>query len=284
MSSSKRRFAFYLTALTAGLLAGAPASAKPKHILVSDSLLARADEWDVKRNDKWTEMNHWAFGEYTVVAVSKNGWITGGTHTNLFKTKTESHSQEKFSFVMSNKTDSAFVHGVRQTIEESNPGLNVGNGVHVGGTGQTWETDRFIASISTGPDSTEMWDLFIGDTEVSELSHDRDDLASHTSVLIQGDRRIALVPVFSKKIDKKPSIAAQFTMGFHPPAMGYEFVENGYSLCAVEYFSSGISGFYKNTVWMDRTADPGLRLVLAAAMTSVLQLKCEMQQRYEVEK
>lgn len=111
MSTSKRYFAFVLIA---GFLAAAPALAKPKHILISDSLLANCDQWNVKRNDKWTVMNRWAFGEFAVVD-SKNGWITGGTHTNLFKTKTESHSQEKFSFVMSNKTDSAFVDAVRKS-------------------------------------------------------------------------------------------------------------------------------------------------------------------------
>ncbi|HET9328070.1 MAG TPA: hypothetical protein VFQ05_14990 [Candidatus Eisenbacteria bacterium] len=277
MSASQRRFAFFLIA---GVLAAAPASAKPKHILISDSLLANSHQWNVKRNDKWTVMNRWAFGEYAVVD-SKTGWITGGTHTNLFKTKTESHSQEKFSFVLSNKTDSAFVDAVRQVVTQSNPGLKVGKGVHVGGTGLTEETDRFIGSITIGRDTTEIWNLFIGDTEVSEWSYDREDLASHTSVLIQGERRIALVPVFSKKLDKKPSFFAPLTMGLRPPAMGYEFIEDGHSLCAVEYFSSGISGFFKNTVWMDKSAEPRLRLVLAAAMTSVLQLKCEVQQRYE---
>ena len=265
--------------LIAGLLVAVPASAKPKHILISDTLLAHAEPWDVKRNDKWTVMNRWTFGDYAVVA-SKTGWITGGTHTNLFKTKTESHSENKFSFVMSNKTDSAFVDAVRQIVTQSNPGLKVAEGVHVGGTGRTVQTNRFIASITIGRDTTEVWDLLIGDTEVSEFSYDRDDLASQTSVLIHGDRRIALVPAFSNKLDKKPSVGSLLGMQLHPGAMGYVFVEDGRSLCAVEYFSSGISGYYKNTVWMDRSADPQLQLVLAAAMTSVLELKCEQQQRY----
>ena len=258
----------------AGLLAALPASAKPKHILVSDSLLAHADQWDVKRNDRWVGMNRWQFGEYAVVA-SKTGWTTGGTHTNLFKTKTESYSKNKFSFVMSNKTDSAFVDATRQIITQSNPGLKVGENVHLGGTGQTVEIDRFIASITVGRDTTDMWDLLIGDTEVSDFSGDLDELARHKTVLIHGDRRIALVPVFSKKLEKKPSFGSQLGMQLNPGALGYEFIEDGHSLCAVEYFSSGISGMYKNTVWMDRSADPRLRLVLAAAMTSVLELKCQ---------
>ena len=258
----------------AGLLAALPASAKPKHILISDSLLAHADQWDVKRNDRWVGMNRWQFGEYAVVA-SKTGWTTGGTHTNLFKTKTESYSKNKFSFVMSNKTDSAFVDATRQITTQSNPGLKVGENVHLGGTGQTVVIDRFIASITVGRDTTDMWDLLIGDTEVSDFSGDLDELARHKAVLIHGDRRIALVPVFSKKLEKKPSFGSQLGMQFHPGAMGYEFIEDSHSLCAVEYFSSGISGMYKNTVWMEKSADPRLRLVLAAAMTSVLELECQ---------
>ena len=260
--------------LVAGVLAALPASAKPKHILISDSLLANADQWDVKRNDRWEGMNRWAFGDYAVVA-SKTGWTTGGTHTNLFKTKSESYSEQKFSFVMSNKTDSAFVDAAHQIVRQSNPGLKVGKDTHIGGTGQTVENDRFIASISIGRDTTEMWDLLVGETEVTERSFDREDLARHTAVLIHADRRIALVPVFSRKLDKKPSFGSMLAIGFHPPAMGYEFVEDGHSHCAVEYFSSGVSGQYKNTVWMNKTADPRLQLVLAAAMTSVLELKTQ---------
>ena len=258
----------------AGLLAALPASAGPKHILISDSLLANADQWNVKRKDRWVGMNRWTFGEFGVVA-SKTGWTTGCSDTNFFKTKMESHAENKFSFVMSNTTaDSAFVNATHQIIARSNPGLKIAEGVHVGGTGQTVETDRFVASITIGRDTTEMWVLFIGDSVVSEIGSERYDLAGYKSVLIQGDRRIALVPVFSKDLTKKPSFGSMLTSVL-PPAMGYEFIENGHSLCAVEYFSSGISGAYKNTVWMEKSADPRLRLALAAAMTLVLELKCE---------
>ena len=267
--------AFFAVLSILGLLTALPASAAPKHILISDSLLANADQWDVQRGDRWVGMNHWRFGEFAVVA-SKTGWTTGGADTNFFKTKSLSHTERKLSFVMSNQTaDSAFVSVAHQIITRSNPGLKVAEGVHVGGTGQTVETDHFIASIAIGRDTTDMWDLFIGDTEVSDSGGDRDDLASHTSVLIHGERRIALVPVFSKNLAEKQSFASKLGMQFHPPAMGYEFIEAGHSLCAVEYFSSGISGMYKNTVWMDKSADPRLRLMLAAAMTSVLELKCD---------
>jgi hypothetical protein len=36
---------------------------------------------------------------------------------------------------------------------------------------------------------------------------------------------------------------------------------------------SGVSGSFKNTIWMHRNADARLQLVLAAAMTAVLELE-----------
>jgi hypothetical protein len=261
----------------AGLLGALPAFAAPKHILVSDNLLADSEPWDVKRNDKWVGMNHWQFGEFRVVA-SKSGWITGGADTNFWRTKSVRHREHKFSFVMTNQSaDSAVVNASRQVVSRSNPGLDVGHGTHVGGTGQTVETEDFVASIAVGRDTTEIWTLVFGETEVTEMGWDRDDLASHTSMLVHEDRRISLVPVFSKDLSKKPSFGAMLAMGVHPPAMGYEFIEGGRSLGAVEYFSSSVSGLYKNTVWMGRGVDPQLRLVLAAAMASTLSLKCEEQ-------
>jgi len=258
-----------------GLLAALPAAAAPKHILISDSLLANADPWEVKRGGHFMGINKWRFGDYAVVA-SKMGWTTGGTHSNFFGTRTESRSGNKFSFVLSSgTTDSAFVTAQHQLIARSHPGLKVAEGVHVGGDAQTVATDHFVASIIIARDTLDTWELFIASTEVSEHGHDRDDLANHTSVLIHEDRTIALVPVFSKKLSEKMSFTSQLALQFRPPAMGFEFIEDERSLCAVEYFSSSISGMFKNTVWIDRTLDPRMQLVLAAAMTAVLELESQ---------
>jgi len=267
--------AFRFVLCIVGLLAALPTSAAPKHIIISDSLLANADPWDVKRGGQWMGISKWRFGDYAVVA-SKMGWTSSRSDTNFFKTKMESSSRNKFSFVLSSKTtDSAFVSAEHQLIARSNPGLKVAEGVRLGGDDRTVATDHFVASIIVDRDTSETWDLLIGSTEVSEYGRDRDDLARYTSVLIHGDRRIVLVPAFSKKLSEKQSFGSMLTMDFHPPAMGFEFIEDGRSLCAVEYFSSGIAGMHKNTVWMDRTADLRMRLVLAAAMTAVLELKCQ---------
>jgi len=258
-----------------GLLAAPPATAAPKNIILSDSLLANADKWNVNQGAQWMGKIHkWQFGDYTVVA-SKQGWTSTATHTNLFKTKTESRSVNKFSFVLSNKTtDSAFVDAAHEITAQSNPGLKLGHGWTAGGDGQTQQADWFMASMALNRDTTDIWELSIGETDVTDREGDSvAGEAAHMATLTSGERRIVLTPVFSRKFDKRPSFGAQLSMSIHPPAMGYEFVENGRALCAVEYFASGLAGSAKNTVWMDRNADPRLRLILAAAMTAVMQLK-----------
>ena len=126
-------------------------------------------------------------------------------------------------------------------------------------------------------DTTAAWGLSIGQIDVTDRHGDSvEGGVTHTATLTSGERLIVLTPVFSRKVAKHPSFGSLLAMDIHPPAMGYEFVENGRSLCAVEYFSSGLAGSAKNTVWMDRNADPRLRLVLAAAMTAVLQLQSDI--------
>jgi len=256
-----------------GFLVALPATGAPKNIILSDSLLANADKWDVKQGTEWLGRFKWRFGDYAVV-TSQSGWTTGGTHTNLFKTKTESRIANKFSFVLSNKTaDSAFVNTAHEITSKSEPGLKVGHGWSVGGKEGTEESDRFAASITLNGDTTAAWEMSIGSTDVVDRHGDSMSGGTHSATLTQGEREIVLNPVFSKKFGKRPSFGMLFKMHFSPPAMGYEFVEGGRSLCAVEYFSEGLGGSAKNTVWMDRNADPRLQLVLAAAMTAVLQLQ-----------
>jgi hypothetical protein len=255
-----------------GLLVALPAAAASKNIILSDSLLANADKWDVKQGVQWGAGIHkYRFGDYAVVS-SKRGWTTTRTHTNLFKTKTESQTSNEFSFVLSNKTDdSAFVDGAHFIMSRSNPGLNLGHGTSIGGDGMTRQADHFISCITLNRDTTTEWVLSIGETDVADRHGDSvEGEATHGATLTSGERLIVLTPVFSKKFDKPPSFFSQVGMSFRPPAMGYE---DGRSLCAVEYFSTALAGPMKNTVWLDRTADPRFRLVLAAAMTAVLHLE-----------
>jgi hypothetical protein len=172
-------------------------------------------------------------------------------------------------------TDSAFVDAAHDITASSQPGHKVGKGWTVGGNAQVAESDLFVASILLNRDTTATWVLSIGSTDVTdEAGNSRDDAGTHAASLTQGARHIALVPVYSRELSEHQSFASALKLQFAPPAMGYEFIEDGRSLCAVEYFSSGISGSFKNTVWMSRDADARLQLVLAAAMTALLEFEC----------
>ena len=56
-------------------------------------------------------------------------------------------------------------------------------------------------------------------------------------------------------------------------ALGYEFIENGQSLGALQYFGGGMLGVNKKVMWMHKALDAKIKLLLAAAMTAVMQLK-----------
>jgi hypothetical protein len=258
-----------------GLLAALPASAASKHIIISDSLLAHADQLEVKRGVQWGGISKWRFGDYAVVS-SKRGWTRTSADTNFFKTKTERRSGSTFSFVMSNKaSDSAFVKAAHDLMARTNPGLDLGKGRTMGGDGGlVQEADLFTASIALNRDTTEAWALSIGKTDVSDRHGDSQG-GTLAATLTRGERHIVLTPVYSRKLEKRPSFGSMLKMAFVVPAMGYEFIEDSLSLCALEYFSSGLAGPAKNTIWMRRDADARMQLVLAAAMTAVLELECK---------
>jgi len=257
-----------------GLLAGLPAFAAPKHVIISDSLLANADRWDVKRGALWMGIHKWRFGDYAVVA-STSGGTHSATRTNLFMTKRETRSGSTFAFVLCNgAADSAFVDAVHDAIARSQPGLKLGHGWTVDGDNRVRESDLFTASITLNRDTTDTWVLSVGTTaDFEKDAEDLEGVGTHAAALTHGERHIVLTPVYSRKIAEHPSFGSALRLEFAPPAMGYEFSEDGQSICALEYFSSGVSGSYKNTIWMRRDTDARLRLVLAAAMTAVLEMK-----------
>ena len=59
------------------------------------------------------------------------------------------------------------------------------------------------------------------------------------------------------------------------PARGFEFWEAGQSLGAVQYYAGGVSGLNKNVVYLRRDLDPQMKLLLASAMTAIMEYKLE---------
>jgi hypothetical protein len=241
----------------AGLLTAPPALDAQTTIIISDSLAAHAERLNVKKGAQWIgQIARWRVGDYAVVS-SRGGWTTARTTGNLFDRETESASTERFSFVFANNTtDSATVNAARHVTVQSLRKLELGNGWSLGSDELVQEADNFIAVLTLNRDTTETWALFMGVTKGDTT------VGHYEAFLTDGTRRIVLAAASSNK--------NVYDLG-GPPALGYEFVENGQSLAALQYF--GGSASRAPIVWIHRSLDARMKLILAAAMTAVLQVK-----------
>jgi hypothetical protein len=245
----------YAVTLCSAALIAVPAPATGQTIIINDSLSAHADRMVVKKGAQWTgRIARWSFGEYAVVS-SKGGSTAVDTRRNLLNTATDSTSSQKFSFVMTNRTgDSAWVDAAHNVWVQALRGLALGHGFSLSGTDTVWQSDNFIAFITINRDTTDTWTLLMG-LDQSETH------TEYATILTNGERRLEVAFVSSDRKRRMP-----------PPygsALGYEFVENGRSVGAVQVFGGSFGVTY--LVWLDRGLDARMKLILSAAMTAVLQ-------------
>ena len=255
--------------ILASLLVAPPVFAAQKYIVISDSLAANAEQLDVKSGAQWMgQIRKWRFGEYAV-AASKNGGTSESTTSNLFKTKVESKSSEVFAFVLTdNAPDSASVSARRNSVVHSSQAMPLGKGWTLGTDQVAQEADSVTAVITIHGDPGETWSLRMRGSGGQNPEGDGGE-----QLLSDGARRITLVFVSSVKDGDQPRHTPLVSLTV--PAFGFEFVEDGRSLGAVQYCggsSGGPAGMYKYVVWMRRDLDARMKLVLAAAMTTILQL------------
>ena len=240
-----------------GLVAATPVSAAQKTIVIRDSLIGNAERLNVKKGAQWMgQIAKWRFGDYAVVS-GKPGWTHTRTTGNFFQTESESRTHETFTFVMTNAaTDSAIVNAARDVNVQELHKLDLGHGWSLGSDQLVQESENFTAFITINRDTTETWMLFLGSTS------GRDSEGKHEAFLTNGERRILLSLASSNK-------NVYDMRGL--PALGYEFVENGQSLCALQYFGGSFG--LTQVVWIHRSLDARMKFILAAAMTAVLQLR-----------
>jgi len=248
---------FRAVLLLAGLVAPPAVSAAQKTIRISDSLARNSERLKVERGAQWMgHIGKWRFGDYAVVS-GKPGWTHTRTTGNFFQTESETRTHDTFTFVLTNAaTDSAIVNAARNVDVQELHRLYLGHGWSLGSDEVVLESENFTALITINRDTTETWVLFLGSTSGSEIP------GKHIAFLTNEERRILLSLASSNQ-------NAYDFRGM--PALGYEFVENGQSLCALQYFG-GLFDFTQ-IVWMHSNLDTRTKLVLAAAMTAVLQLR-----------
>jgi hypothetical protein len=245
-------------------LASASITHAQKDILISDSLAANSEKLKVKMGTQWFgKIWKFQFGNYAVVS-SKLGWTTTSTKGNLFNTKTESKSTEKFSFLMTDKvSDTARVNAANNISTQSLHELEISPHIFLGSDELLQETRNFSAYITINGDTSEVWALFMN------IIRGSDAHGTYDAVLTNGERKIFVTPVSSNKNGGD-------TRSF--PALGYEFIEDGQSLSAVQYYGGGVMGMNKNIVWIHNSLDEKAKLILAAASTAILQIKVNSNQ------
>ena len=272
--------AFYCVVLISCVLASDAALAAPKTIPISDSLAAHADKLKVKMGSQWFgHIAKWSIGDYAVVA-SKLGTTHIDAGSNFLKTKSDSGSSTRFTFMMSaGPVDSVTVTAEHRFRTQSQHEFRLNKTVSVGSEALLGEADILTALISLNADTTVKWTLWKAST-----IDDRGD-SLFDAYLSNGERKILITPVMAslpKGKHGRPTFFSQLAAQAIPPAMGYEFVEGSRSLCAVQTFG-GLSKETGRMVWMHRGLDARDKLVLVAAITTILQMETSQDGRTEPE-
>ena len=217
----------------------------------------------VKIGTAWMgKISKFKFGDYAVVK-SKLGWTVNTSSANLWNTKTESKTENKFSFTLSNSTrDSAIVNALSNVLVKELHAFRLFSSenfeFYIGPDDELlMDAHIFSSFITTSSNKDEIWVLRIEQTVGSEVDN------KNEGVIGNGERIINIMPVSSNKYGDDSRMI---------PAMGYEFIENNESLCAVQYYGGGALGGNKNIVWIRSDLEPRMKLILAAAMTSLMQL------------
>ncbi len=242
------------------LLFAVIADAQKKGIIISESLAANSEHLKVKMGTQWMgKIWKMKFGDYAVTD-SKMGWTKTSSKSNLFNTKTESKTTQKFAFTLSSKT------GVYANVNAANnievkvlQESELFSGFHIGEDQLLLDSHNFTALININQDTTEIWTLFMNGITGSTVDN------GGTAFLSNGNRKILII---SAQANKSNGAFSKML-----PALGYEFVENDQVIGALQYFGGGTLGTNKNIVWIQNNLDSKMKLILAAAMTSVIQLK-----------
>ena len=122
--------------------------------------------------------------------------------------------------------------------------------------------DLIIAPVQIDGDAASRWTLLLDVVRSESGLTER----TGTSFLTDGRRQIVIRPVTSTGPAKNL---------LDLPALGYEFWEAEQSIGAVQYYAGGVSGLNKNVVYLRRDLDPQTKLLLASAMTAIMQYKLE---------
>ena len=229
------------------------AAAQARSIVVDGDLQANADVLKVKMGVMHArKIFAFKFGEFAVVS-SKMG--TGVTTTSGY----QSRSRQKFAFVLRGPGPGTASVEADQNVDAGTiSSIELPGGVSIDLQLIAGHSDQLVATIALGAEPAANWTLTL--VVVRRLAGLREEVP--IAVLSDGTREIVISPVTSDAPGAERSAA---------PARGYQFAEGGKALGALQYYGGGLLGMNKNVVYLRRDLDPQDRLLLAAAMTAMLQ-------------
>lgn len=252
----KYLFNYFLLALF--LMSGGSSTAQKKNIVISDALSENAEMMKVKMGTQWMgKMWKIRFGDYSI-SKNKLGWTKINQKSNLLSTKIETKIGYKFNFELNNNTsESAIVNAVYSENIKELQSIELFPHFYVGSDMVLKDSLNFTANISLSSNLENTWNLYMKKT--SGFGMDFID----EGILTYEERVISIIFVTSIQENNDKRML---------PAMGYEFTENGMAICAMQYYGGGALGLNKNIIWIDSTLNQGMKLIVAAAMTSILEM------------
>ena len=241
------------------LFASETVSSQKKSIVIDEDLQENSDHFKVKIGTQWLGRIHrFQFGNYSVVK-SRNGAQVTQASSNFWGTYSKTKSENKFSFILSDgRADSIVVSSLSNISVEQSREFNLlrFGDIEEKMMEQLENKSVFISKLQYSPDQNDDWKIYM------ENSVEGQTEGRHAGAIWNQSRTIDIIPVSSnRKGDDKRMF----------PALGYEFVENGIALGAVQYFGGGAFGLNKNKVWLRKDLDTHTKLVLAGAMTNLMQ-------------
>lgn len=216
------------------------------------------------------------FGEYSVVSSNvREGRQT--TTSEFLSPVTHTRIRNYFTFVLTGAAGTTAKVKAEWNILSEKPGqcleidLGVGAGIEYCTSDEEPQPgvhDLVVAIVRIDGETASRWTLLL------DAVRSRSGLTERagTSFLTDGSRQIVIRPVTSAGPAKNL---------LDLPARGYEFWEAGQSIGAVQYYAGGALGLHKNVVHLRRDIDPQLKLLLASAMTTIMEYKLEALFDYE---
>jgi len=259
--------------LIVGLIAASVLPAADHTLLIDEDLRANANVLKVRMDVDDDEIWPFLIGEFEV--TEKKGGRSERVTGPLFGSVAHLRAKQKFSLTVQGKGPlTARVKAARNVRRDvyGDPFItvvlpnDVGVDVYLDDEEpKAGVQDNLVAFISFDDEPATSWMLLLqvvrAKTGVREWSH--------TSLLTDGTRDIVVTAVTTGTTGVESILDAR----------GYQFSEEGRALGAVQYYwgrlnqGGGLPGLFSNAVHLRKDLDPRTRLLLVAAMATILDVK-----------